>query len=228
MMQPFVLRRKKDKVLRDLSSKSEIVEWCDMTPEQSKIYKEVWEKTKAAVQESENSAKGTSKSGRPQTGKPTSSNVLMDLRKAANHPLLFRTLYDDAKIAAMAKDYVKNPDFADEPLQHVREDFKINSDAQLSMTANSYVVRDAVRPSCDMLLTITLVLWTVHPQARPTGRSMAQGRQDPSSAAAAPEDKGARRPGAYLLSIHDCARYLDHSVGCDGRLMGRLYRCDQS
>ncbi|KDN38457.1 hypothetical protein K437DRAFT_259406 [Tilletiaria anomala UBC 951] len=140
MMQPFVLRRKKDKVLRDLSNKHEIVEWCDMTPDQERVYKQVWASTKAAVQEGEeqNASKAKSKTGRTLSKKPASSNVLMDLRKAANHPLLFRNIYDEKKIERLAKDYVKEPDHADENLEHVKEDFAINSDAQLSMVANSY------------------------------------------------------------------------------------------
>ncbi len=148
MMLPFVLRRKKDKVLRDLSTKTELVEWCEMTPEQEKLYKQVWQSTKAAVSEQNEPAggretRGKSKVGRTMAKKPVSSNVLMDLRKAANHPLLFRTYYDEKRIADFAKDFVKEPDHADENLEHVREDFAINSDAQLSMVADSYPVSNA-------------------------------------------------------------------------------------
>ena len=134
MMQPFVLRRKKDKVLRELSSKTEVVEWCEMTPGQQAIYDDVWQRTKAAVAEAEEAPKGRGAKSK----KPASANVLMDLRKAANHPLLFRTLYDEKKISDLAKDFVREPEHADYPINHVKEDFGINSDAQLSMVANSY------------------------------------------------------------------------------------------
>ncbi len=33
----------------------------------------------------------------------SASNILMELRKAANHPLLRRTLYDDEKLEKMAR-----------------------------------------------------------------------------------------------------------------------------
>lgn len=146
MMQPFVLRRKKDKVLTELCSKFERVELCEMTPPQKKLYQDALRRTqKVIVQEveGEETSKTVRAGSRLRGGKAGakengSGNILMDLRKAANHPLLFRDYYDDAKIAALAKDYVKEPEHADENLQHLKEDFTINSDAQLSLLANSW------------------------------------------------------------------------------------------
>jgi len=45
--------------------------------------------------------------------------VLMQLRKAANHPLLFRRIYDDAKIGVMAKEIMKEDKFGTP--EHSRE-----------------------------------------------------------------------------------------------------------
>lgn len=129
MMQPFVLRRRKDKVLL-LTKKTERVELCDMTERQAKLYNDVLQRTRAALAEDE--APGVKRKDRD------SSNVLMDLRKAANHPLLFRQWYDDKKIAALARDYVREPEHAEENLQHLREDFAINTDAELSLLARSW------------------------------------------------------------------------------------------
>lgn len=126
MMRPFVLRRRKDKVLRGLTDKMERIEYCDMTPAQEGLYNDVLSRTREALV---NDA--------PAKGRDT-TNVLMDLRKAANHALLFRRLYDDKRIAALARDYIREPEHAEENLAHLREDFTINTDAELSLLARSW------------------------------------------------------------------------------------------
>ncbi|UZJ56428.1 hypothetical protein CBS101457_005748 [Exobasidium rhododendri] len=139
MMQPFLLRRKKVDVLLDLKPKTEIVKYCEMTPDQSKIYKDAFAKSKAALlqlqQESAQQAASTTTRGKKgPVNKNKSGHVLMELRKAANHPLLFRRLFTDAKLEALARDYLKNEEYADEDLTMKKEDFAINSDAELSMS----------------------------------------------------------------------------------------------
>ncbi|KAE8226142.1 hypothetical protein CF319_g1232 [Tilletia indica] len=147
MMHPFVLRRRKDKVLTELMSKTERTEYCDMTRVQKKLYNEALSRTRAALMEQDNSTQ-TRSSVAKKKASTSSSHVLMDLRKAANHPLLFRTIYTDAKIAAFAKDYIQEPDNADENIEHVKQDFAINSDAQLSFTANAWpCTRKHILPS---------------------------------------------------------------------------------
>lgn len=126
MMQPFVLRRRKDQVLRGLTDKVERIEYCDMTPAQEGLYNDVLSRTREALV-GETPAKGRD-----------TSNVLMDLRKAANHALLFRRLYDEKRIAALARDYIREPEHAEENLAHLREDFSINTDAELSLLARSW------------------------------------------------------------------------------------------
>lgn len=136
MMQPFLLRRKKVDVLLDLKPKTEVVKYCDMTPEQSKLYKEAFAKSRAALlQQEEQAAQAALTRGKKASiGKNRSGHVLMELRKAANHPLLFRRLYTDKKLEALARDYLKNSEHADEDLTQKKEDFAINSDAELSMS----------------------------------------------------------------------------------------------
>ncbi|WFD36415.1 DNA helicase [Malassezia cuniculi] len=126
MMRPFVLRRRKDQVLRGLTEKTERVEYCDMTPAQESLYNDVLSRTREALV---NDA--------PSKGRDT-TNVLMDLRKAANHALLFRRIYDDKRIAALARDYIREPEHAEENIAHLREDFAINTDAELSLLARSW------------------------------------------------------------------------------------------
>lgn len=126
MMRPFVLRRRKDRVLQGLTAKTERIEYCDMTPRQQQLYTDALQRTRAALTDD------AARRGRD------SSNVLMDLRKAANHPLLFRQLFDEKRIAALARDYVREPEHADENITHLREDFAINTDAELSLLARSW------------------------------------------------------------------------------------------
>lgn len=105
-----------------------------MTHHQQKIYRKVLARTRLELLDQEGDGKG----GPGKRKKDQSSNILMRLRKAAIHPMMFRTIYTEAKIAALAKDYVKEPQFMDNNLQHLREDFAINSDAELSHLAANY------------------------------------------------------------------------------------------
>lgn len=134
VMTPFVLRRKKAQVLQDLPKKTEIVEYCEMTAMQREIYRETIAKHKKAVIEYQPSGTNTpaeeakpapKKKGRAaaKTGKPvqenSTSNILMQLRKAANHPMLFRRLYDNRRIKQMAKDCLKEEEFADRNVDYM-------------------------------------------------------------------------------------------------------------
>lgn len=47
---PFLLRRTKDEVAKDLPAKIESDEWCDLSPEQAKLYQSVWEEGMARVE----------------------------------------------------------------------------------------------------------------------------------------------------------------------------------
>jgi SNF2 family DNA or RNA helicase len=51
-VQPFVLRRLKTEVARDLPPKTETVAYCEMEPAQAELYREVLEESRAKVQES--------------------------------------------------------------------------------------------------------------------------------------------------------------------------------
>ncbi|KAK8861446.1 hypothetical protein IAR55_002265 [Kwoniella newhampshirensis] len=149
MLTPFVLRRRKAHVL-DLPPKLERVEECDMTKVQAKLYNETMQKSKkvlaemsddvldaaAADDEVANQRKPGAK--KPAKGKKVqpvggnSSNILMDLRKAASHPLLFRRHYTDAKIKQLAKECLNTPTYCDCNLDYVIEDLQYMSDYEIS------------------------------------------------------------------------------------------------
>ena len=97
MLTPFILRRKKYQVLKDLPKKERRVEYCDMTPEQVEIY-QMW--LDKAYNVRERRARGENVSNE-------SSNILMKLRQAAIHPFLFRRLYQDQQLPVIAKQCLK-------------------------------------------------------------------------------------------------------------------------
>lgn len=119
MMTPFVLRRRKLDVLKDLPQKLHVQEHCTMTHEQQKLYHAIVRDSKKTFQESQKEYTGL-------------SNIMIHLRKAADHPMLFRNLYDDEKIRAMAKEILKDVRYWDSEEQYVYEDMTVMSDFELN------------------------------------------------------------------------------------------------
>ncbi|KAF2459989.1 SNF2 family N-terminal domain-containing protein [Lineolata rhizophorae] len=93
IVSPFILRRKKYQVLKELPPKVRRVEHCTLTDSQKAIYESVLAEERAHL---EKRAAGLSKAS-------DRKNPLMRLRKAAIHPLLFRSRYDDEKLRKIAK-----------------------------------------------------------------------------------------------------------------------------
>lgn len=140
MMTPFVLRRKKAQVLKDLPKKFERVELCEMTPLQREVHSEAMQRSKRALadnaedvieslalpddDEALKMGRTGSKTGN-KTNENSGSNVLMDLRKASNHPMLFRRLYTDKLLRTMAKECLKEEEFVDRDKQLIYEDMEV-------------------------------------------------------------------------------------------------------
>jgi SWI/SNF-related matrix-associated actin-dependent regulator 1 of chromatin subfamily A len=102
MMTPFILRRKKAQVLW-LPAKHSRVEFCDMTESQAIMYQNEMYDAQQVFLDKENGKKTTAKA---------SSNVLMNLRKAAIHPLLSRRIYDDKKLGRIQTALLRDGEFA--------------------------------------------------------------------------------------------------------------------
>ena len=123
MLTPFILRRKKYQVLKELPKKERRVEYCDLLPEQSEIYNFWYGKAQAI------------RAARERGEAPAtleSSNILMKLRQASIHPFLFRRLYPDITLPKIAKACLKvdrwsesNPDLIVTELQ-AYSDFEIH------------------------------------------------------------------------------------------------------
>lgn len=93
MLTPFVLRRKKAQVLKHLPPKTCRVEYCDIHPAQKAIYD-------GHIEQAQERARLRIEGGK--VPKSDENNPLMQLRKAAIHPLLFRRHFTNAKIEKMA------------------------------------------------------------------------------------------------------------------------------
>ena len=128
MMTPFILRRKKYQVLKHLPAKTRRIEYCELTQSQSELY----EKEKAqALRVIASRAAGE------KTGNET-SNILMALRKASIHPLLFRRLYHDKLISKMSNACLKENEFIQSNVDFVFEDMSVMTDMELHLFCERY------------------------------------------------------------------------------------------
>lgn len=116
MMTPFILRRKKHQVLKQLPKKTNRVEYCDLSQPQRAIYDEI-------------AARAFSILGDDKSSAGSKTNSLMDLRKAAIHPLLFRRHFDDNLLRKIAKVHCQL--HADANEQYVFEDLQQMTDFEL-------------------------------------------------------------------------------------------------
>ncbi|KAF9963961.1 hypothetical protein BGZ70_007074 [Mortierella alpina] len=166
MIAPFVLRRKKIHVLKDLPKKTEQVIYCDLHPDQRVLYDRVMQSSAVqAVLDDEGDLdadgatmdpieldsldakakakavkKGPSTKSKKQAAKTKSdfANVLMQLRKAADHPMLFRELYTDDKIKQMAKVITREIEFCDSRIDYIEEDMSVMTDFELHRLCRQY------------------------------------------------------------------------------------------
>ncbi|CAD6504164.1 BgTH12-05899 [Blumeria graminis f. sp. triticale] len=111
MLTPFVLRRKKAQVLKHLPAKYCRTEYCALHKPQRDIYEGHLDQARERARARLEGAKLT---------KTDENNPLMQLRKAAIHPLLFRRHFDDMKIEKMA-DILRKKEPVNFPSSHKRE-----------------------------------------------------------------------------------------------------------
>lgn len=128
IMRPFVLRRLKSEVLSQLPQKLEEVEYCTMTPDQQELYDRLIKSFNTQI-----SASG-------EEGSVTRSAMLMQLRKAANHPLLHRFHYTDELLQEMAEVLCEEPSHKDRGAlpKLVAEDMQQMSDFELHKCCQYY------------------------------------------------------------------------------------------
>ncbi|EEB06877.1 helicase SWR1 [Schizosaccharomyces japonicus yFS275] len=134
MMTPFVLRRRKMQVLNDLSPKIQIIENCELSAEQKTIY-DRYNNLRTMKKEAK-------KNGVPlpedKSKTPPAGHILMQLRKAANHALLFREKYTDKIIRKMAKDIMTEEQYKNANEQYIYEDMEVMSDFELHKLCRNF------------------------------------------------------------------------------------------
>jgi SWI/SNF-related matrix-associated actin-dependent regulator 1 of chromatin subfamily A len=128
MMTPFVLRRKKAQVLKHLPSKTTRVEHCTLNRAQNKIYQDEIASAKAVIEARATGIKPNK----------NSSNVMMQLRKAAIHPLLFRENYPNEKLRKMSKEIMKEEAYRNNDANYIYEDMEVMNDLELSRLCTNF------------------------------------------------------------------------------------------
>ncbi|OXB76799.1 UNVERIFIED_CONTAM: hypothetical protein H355_016280 [Colinus virginianus] len=122
IIKPFILRRVKDEVLKQLPPKKDHIELCAMSEKQEQLYCDLLNKLKKTMKE-KNSDMG---------------NAMMQLRKMANHPLLHRQHYTADKLKTMSKLMLKEPTHCDANPDLIFEDMTVMTDFELHLLCKQY------------------------------------------------------------------------------------------
>ncbi|NXN95300.1 SMRCD regulator, partial [Rhinopomastus cyanomelas] len=124
IIKPFILRRVKDEVLKQLPPKKDVIELCAMSDKQEQLYCDLVNKFKKTVNSNEkNSDMG---------------NVMMQLRKMANHPLLHRHYYTTDKLKTMSMLMLREPTHSDADPDLILEDMTMMTDFELHLLCKQY------------------------------------------------------------------------------------------
>ncbi|NXL44539.1 SMRCD regulator, partial [Podilymbus podiceps] len=124
IIKPFILRRVKDEVLKQLPPKKDVIELCAMSEKQEQLYSDLVNKLKKTVHSGEKNT---------DTG-----NAMMQLRKMANHPLLHRQYYTTEKLKRMSKLMLKEPTHLDANPDLILEDMTVMTDFELHLLCKQY------------------------------------------------------------------------------------------
>ncbi|XP_053885908.1 SWI/SNF-related matrix-associated actin-dependent regulator of chromatin subfamily A containing DEAD/H box 1 isoform X1 [Malaclemys terrapin pileata] len=138
IIKPFILRRVKDEVLKQLPPKKDLIELCDMSEKQEQLYYDLFNKLKKSIDSQEkNSEMG---------------NVMMQLRKMANHPLLHRQYYTADKLKMMSMLMLKEPTHCDANPDLIFEDMSVMTDFELHLLCKQYASVSDFKLEMDTIL----------------------------------------------------------------------------
>ncbi|KAG6933592.1 SMARCAD1-like protein [Chelydra serpentina] len=138
IIKPFILRRVKDEVLKQLPPKKDLIELCDMSEKQEQLYYDLFNKLKRSIDSQEkNSEMG---------------NVMMQLRKMANHPLLHRQYYTADKLKMMSTLMLKEPTHCDANPDLIFEDMSVMTDFELHLLCKQYASVNDFKLEMDTIL----------------------------------------------------------------------------
>ncbi|XP_017780427.1 PREDICTED: SWI/SNF-related matrix-associated actin-dependent regulator of chromatin subfamily A containing DEAD/H box 1 homolog isoform X2 [Nicrophorus vespilloides] len=125
IMKPFVLRRLKRDVLKDLPKKTDLKLNVAMVPSQETKYMELI----TAFQEA-----GTKEEG----GKYNGMTMMSDLRKLANHPLLLRYHYKYEDLPNIARKLAADPGYKDTVVDYIVDDLACMSDFEIHTMSKDF------------------------------------------------------------------------------------------
>ncbi|XP_011868730.1 PREDICTED: SWI/SNF-related matrix-associated actin-dependent regulator of chromatin subfamily A containing DEAD/H box 1 homolog [Vollenhovia emeryi] len=123
IMRPFVLRRLKVEVLRDLPYKKDEIIRCALIEKQQSMY------SKLVAQFSAEASEITDVNG---------TGMMTQLRKLANHPLLVRDYYDEKKLQVIASRLAKESGYKQKNPEYVFEELIWASDYQINQLTRIY------------------------------------------------------------------------------------------
>jgi ATP-dependent helicase STH1/SNF2 len=138
VLRPFLLRRLKKDVEKDLPDKQERVIKCRFSALQAKLYKQLVTHNKLAVSDG--------KGGK--TGMRGLSNMLMQLRKLCNHPFVFESVEDEMNPSRMTNDMIWRTSGKFELLDRILPKFKASGHRVLmffQMTQIMNIMEDFLR-----------------------------------------------------------------------------------
>lgn len=138
---PFVLRRLKSDVMRQLVPKIQKVEVLEMLPDQAAAYGEAIEEYRTAALTARLIKAATASIDNPAGFLPQRqvSNYFTQFRKIANHPLLVRRVYTKSDVESLARNLHPMGTFGFEcTLERVKEELLTYSDFALHRLSASY------------------------------------------------------------------------------------------
>ncbi|XP_068088656.1 SWI/SNF-related matrix-associated actin-dependent regulator of chromatin subfamily A containing DEAD/H box 1 [Hyperolius riggenbachi] len=124
IMKPFILRRVKSEVLKQLPPKQDHIKFCPLSEKQQQLYDDLMIKLKRSIE-------GTEKNSEL-------CNVMMHLRKMANHPLLHRQYYTAEKLRSMSKLMLKEPTHCEANPDLIFEDMEVMTDFELHRLCSEF------------------------------------------------------------------------------------------
>lgn len=140
IMKPFVLRRLKEDVLKDLPKKSEETVECPLTASQARLYerlvdsfkREIKDHVREVLEDDSSFAEDSINDIKKGAG------MLMAMRKLANHPLLVLNLYTKEKLRKMAELMLREPTHREANQDLVFEDMCYMHDFELHKLCKQY------------------------------------------------------------------------------------------
>lgn len=134
ILEPFILQRRKEQVLKDLPPKTTRLITCKMDPVQQALYREYERRFR---KDDPQSLSITLKEGRDND----TNNVWIQLRKSAIHPQLFRRFFKDRDVEKMAEILMKKvpqSELKQPKLEHLTNELKALSDFELHLWCRDY------------------------------------------------------------------------------------------